>query len=256
MRMSFKQGVLPLAGGLLFFTVLIGASQALVGLNVALSPAVPWFPLPAFVLAGVATWWANRRWPMRLTQSASGRAYAVALLLTYAVICLGVLESWLHDLTTPAPTWPDETLSAGFQLLYLITLPIIAAVLAEVSFRGLIQTALEKVMPLWPMLAMIAVLNFLMHFYDPHQFSQVFRLLALNLVWGWVTWRTQSIRPALAGHVAMNIGIAALQYGSENYGPGPVSYGDFPPSTLIISAVSGIVALVLGLLLGKGLGRH
>jgi hypothetical protein len=50
MRMSFKQGVLPLAGGLLFFTVLIGASQALVGLNVALSPAVPWFPLPAWLL--------------------------------------------------------------------------------------------------------------------------------------------------------------------------------------------------------------
>ncbi len=87
----------------------------------------------------------------------SGRAYAVALLLTYAVVCLGVLESWLHDLTTPAPTWPDGTLSAGFQLLYLITLPIIAAVLAEVSFRGLIQTALEKIMPLWPMLALIAV---------------------------------------------------------------------------------------------------
>jgi hypothetical protein len=83
----------------------------------------------------------------------------------------------------------------------------------------------------------------------------VFRLLALNLVWGWITWRTQSIRPALAGHVAMNIGIAALQYGSENYGPGPVPFGDFPPSTLAISAVSGVVALVLGWMLGKGLGR-
>jgi hypothetical protein len=53
----------------------------------------------------------------------------------------------------------------------------------------------------------------------------------------------------------MNIGIAALQYGSENYGPGPVPFGDFPPSTLAISAVSGVVALVLGWMLGKGLGR-
>ncbi len=39
--MSLKQGVLPVAAGLVFFTLLIGASQAIVGLNVALSPAVP-----------------------------------------------------------------------------------------------------------------------------------------------------------------------------------------------------------------------
>lgn len=231
----------------------MGASQAIVALNVSLSPAVPWFPLPAFLLAGVATWWANRRWPLRLAQPVGGRAYAVAVLLTSAVILLGALESWLHDLTTPAPTWPDATLSAGFQFLYLLTLPVIAAVLAEVCFRGLIQTALEKIMPLWPMLLTIAVLNFLMHFYDPDQFSQVLRLLALNLVWGWVTWRTQSIRPALAGHIAMNISIAALQYGSENYGSGPVSFGDLSSGTLAILVVSGVAALVAGLQLGKGL---
>ncbi len=253
--MSFKEGVLPIVWGLVLFTLLIGASQAIVGLNVALSPAVPWFPLPAWLLLAAASWWANRRWPFRLNAAAGGRAYAVIVLLTCGVISLGVIESWWHDVTIPAPTWPDETLSATFQLMYLFTLPLIAAVLAELYFRGLMQTALEKVISVWPMLILIAVLNFLMHFYDPHMFSQMFRLLALNVVWGWVTWRTQSLRPALFAHVAMNIGTAALQYGSENYGPGPVPFGDFTPGTLAILAVSGIIALVAGLQLGKGLGR-
>ena len=80
-------------------------------------------------------------------------------------------------------------------------------------------------------------------------------MLALNLVWGWVTWRTQSMRPALFAHVAMNIGTAAVQYRAENYGAGPVPYGDLLPGTLVILAVSGIVALALGLKLGKDLGR-
>ena len=132
-------------------------------------------------------------------------------------------------------------------------IPFIAALLAEVGFRGLMQTALEKVLPLWPMLLLIAVINYLMHFYDPDQAGQFVRIISLNLVWGYITWRTQSLRPALAGHVAMNIGNPLLQYGSEHYGPGPVPFGDFPPETLAISAVSGVVALVAALYVGKDL---
>ena len=250
---KIRATVLPILGGLVFFAGLMGVSQGLVAWNAALSPALPWFPIPALVLVLAASWWVNRRWPIRLARPAPGRAYAFSLLMTYAVICLGVLESWQNDLTTPAPAWPDEAVSAGFQLTFLLVIPFIAAVLAEVGFRGLMQTALEKVLPLWPMLLLIAVINYLMHFYDPDQAGQFVRLISLNLAWGYITWRTQSLRPALAGHIAMNIGIPLLQYGSEHYGPGPVPFGDFPPQTLAISAVSGVVALAAALYVGKDL---
>ena len=69
------------------------------------------------------------------------------------------------------------------------------------------QTALEKVLPAWPMLLLIAVINYLMHFYDPDQAGQFVRLITLNLAWGYVTWRTQSLRPALVG-LYCRIGIA------------------------------------------------
>jgi len=94
-----------------------------------------------------------------------------------------------------------------------------------------------------------------MHFYDPDQGSQVVRMISLNLVWGYITWRVQSIRPALVAHIAMNIAIPLLQYGSEQYGPGPVQFGAFPVSTLIISAVSGIVAVAVAIVVGKDLPR-
>ncbi len=247
--------VLPVFRGLLFFAGLMGITQALVAWNVAASPTIPWFPLPALALVCAATWWVNRRWPVRLAQPVGGRAYAVVLLATYAVVCLGVLESWLHDLTVSAPAWPDETASSGFQLTFLLVLPFIAAVLAEVGFRGMMQSPLEKVLPLWPMLVLIAVINYLMHFYDPDQASQVVRMITLNLTWGYITWRTQSIRPALVGHIAMNIAIPLLQYGSEQYGPGPVPFGDFPFSTLAISTVSGVVAAAVAISVGKDLPR-
>ena len=245
--------LLPVAGGLVFFAGLMGATQALVALNAAVSPGLPWFPIPALALVLVVSAWVNRRWPLRLARPAGARAYGVAVLATYGVISLGVLESWLNELTTPAPAWPDDAVSKPFQLSFLLVIPFVAAVLAELGFRGLIQTALEKLMPLWPMLFFIAVINFLMHFYDPNQGGQMLRLLALNLAWGYVTWRTQSLRPALVAHVAMNIAIPVLQYGSEHYGPGPVPFGDFPASTLVLSALTGMVALGAAIYFSKDL---
>jgi len=250
---KFQAIALPILGGLLFFSVLMGVTLGFVAGNAAVSPALPWFPVPTLILIIAVVWWVNRRWPLRIVGPADGRAYAFALLLTYAVICLGVLESWLNDVVTPAPTWPDAAVSLGFQLTFLLVIPFIAAILAEVGFRGIMQTALEKVLPLWPMLLLIAVLNFLMHYYDPEQSKQILRLLALNLTWGYITWRVQSIRPALVAHIAMNIGIPLLQYASENYGPGPLPFGDFPSGTLVISAVSGVLALMAAVYVGKNL---
>lgn len=235
----------------------MGASLGIIGLNASVSPAIPWFPLPALGLVVLVTWWVNRRWPLRLDKAVGGRAYAVTLLLTYAIISFAVLEAWINDVTTPAPKFPDESVSDGFQLTFLLILPFIAAVIAEAGYRGLMQTALEKVMPLWPMLLLIAVLNYLMHAYDPEQGGQLLRLLALNFAWGYMTWRTQSLRPALAGHIAMNVCVPLLQYGSEQYGPGPVPFGEFPVSTLLISGVSGAVALAAAIMLMKALpGRE
>jgi membrane protease YdiL (CAAX protease family) len=247
--------------GLIYFTVLMGASQALVALNANLTPAVPWFPLPALLLVFIITRWVTRYGSLRLNslhnastdQRAPMKAYWFALLLTVAAICLGTLEARFHQLIVPVPAWPGENASRAFQWTFLLVIPFIAAVLAEIGFRGIMQTRLEKLMPLWPMLLLIAVLNFLMHFYDPDQGDQIIRLIALNLAWGYVTWRVQSIRPALVAHVAMNIVLPLLQYRSEAIGAGPLSYGDLGSGLSIAVAVVGALSFTIAVFIGRNL---
>ncbi len=91
----------PILRGLVFFMMLMGISQGLVALNANLSPAIPWFPIPALVIIFLATGWVCSRWPIRLIQPVVPltRAYAFALLITYAVICMGIIETWLNNLT-------------------------------------------------------------------------------------------------------------------------------------------------------------
>ena len=105
-------------------------------------------------------------------------------------------------------------------------------------------------MPMWPMLALIAVLNMLMHFYDPHQFDQILRLLALNVAWGYVTWRSMSLRPAMLGHVAMNLAVLAIQVGTERYGSGPINYATLSTGVLAFWLLAGLgLAVIAGYLL-------
>jgi membrane protease YdiL (CAAX protease family) len=249
---------LPVLKALFVFMLSMGICQGLVGWNASLSPEIPWFPLPAALVVWAVTAWSNQRWPLRLGKppQSLGSAYTFSLLLTAAILCLAVLENAYHELVIPAPLWPDESVSVSFQRVYMIVLPLIAAVLAEVAFRGIMQTGLEPVLPLWPMLVLIAVLNMLMHFYDPHQFAQAFRLISLNLAWGYVTWRSMSLRPAMAGHVAMNLAVLGIQYRAEHYGSGPIDYGALPASALAFWLITGLGLCAIAAYLARYLPKR
>lgn len=251
--------LVPVVTALLVFMLSMGICQGLVAGNAWLSPTLPWFPVATGLVVWMVIRWSGQRWPLRLGKPhrSLGPACAVSVLLTAAILCVAVLENAWHGLVIPAPLWPDDNVSPNFQLVYLLVLPLLAAVLAEVAFRGSMQTQLESVLPLWPMLVLIAVLNMLMHFYDPHQFAQAFRLIALNLAWGYVTWRSQSLWPAMVGHVAMNMAVLTIQYGAENYGSGPIDYGALPAGVLVAWLLGGLgLTVVAGYLLRKLPERH
>ena len=251
-RQQLGMLALALLRGLLYFTVLIGISQALVALNANLSPDIPWFPIPALGVIWIVTLWVKRRWDLRLappTGIAAGKVYAVALLATVAGMSVSVIEAAYHGLTRSAPLWPGEV-STAFQLTFLLVLPLIASVLAEVGYRGLIQTPFEKLVPLWPMLFFIAVINALFHFYDPDQASQWIRFISLNLAFGYVTWLSQSIIPALIAHIAMNI----VEPVSE-YLFGPVAMGELSPTTMVVITMLGLTALILAIVIARGVQK-
>ncbi len=192
---------------LVLFAAVIGAAQGLVALNARTSPGIPWFPIPVLGLVAVVIVLLKRRFDLRLTHQRAvpwARAYAFTLLATAAAMGLSIVEAAFNGLTRAAPAWPGND-SALFQLAFLLTLPLVASIMAEVSFRGLLQTVWERHLPIAIVLVGIAVINGLMHFYDADQMSQWLRFVSLNLVWGYITWRSDSLLPALTAHTLMNI---------------------------------------------------
>ncbi len=237
------------AGALVLFALVIGLCQGLATANANVSPGLPWFPLPALALLAAGVWFAKRRWELRLAHPAGvpwARAYAFALLATVAGVGISVLEASFNGLTRSAPAWPGVD-AVAFNLAFLITLPFVAAVMAEVAFRGVIQTLLEKAWPIWFVLLFVAVINGLMHFYDPDQMQQWLRFLSLNGVWGYITWRSQSLWPALTAHVAMNV----VEPVSELL-LGPTDMATLPPLALLLTGLMIVVAATGALLSLRG----
>jgi len=253
-----RKQVLVLLGavisGLLYFGVLMGMSQGLVALNEKVTPDFPWYPLPALLLIGLTTWWLRRYWDIRLVRPAAGsmattrvKIYAFGLLATFAALCIGVLEDAFFGLTRVTPV----TSASTFDISFVIVLPFIASILAEVGFRGIMQTQLEKVLPLWLTLLGLAVLNALFHLYDPEQSYHWARFLALNLGFGYVTYLGQSIIPALIAHIAMNV-VEPL----TEYLWGPIAMGELQKSTLLLAAILGIMAFAASIVLARSVLRE
>ncbi|MDG2321055.1 MAG: CPBP family intramembrane metalloprotease [Rhodospirillaceae bacterium] len=200
--------------GLLFFVVLMGVSLSLIFLNAGRTPSVPWFPLPVIIIIGGATYFAHRRWGIRIgaPQNVSWQmTLTFGALLTIGSVCVSILQGTVMGMTRTFPGPPDGV-SFAFLMTYLIMMPMIVSVLPEVSFRGIIQTRLETLMRLWPTLIVIAVANTVFHFNATDLANQWLFHIVLNLGLGYVTWISQSILPAVLMHLSMNITVNTSEY--------------------------------------------
>ncbi len=230
--------VLVVLGGFVFFNVLMGISMYLVFLNVDVNPALPWFPIPALVLIVVATWLLNRRWDIRLTVPADVpwvRVYAFSFLAMLAAKCIKALEGAYHGASLEAPAL--EGVSTVFGLVFLLLVPFFAAVLAEISYRGVMQTRIEKLLPLWPMLLLLAAVNTLSHMGFTDISTQWIYLMAMNIGFGYTAWMARSIVPAIVMHVVMNVLFPGSQY----------LWGPFALGELAAPGIATIVVLAVGL---------
>jgi membrane protease YdiL (CAAX protease family) len=241
-----------LLGGFAYFGLLMGLTQALMAANAASSPTIPWFPIPTLLAIVIATALIARRWEIRLNWPDGDAArrrklYLCGLTGTFTAMCIAVLEDAYFDLTR-VPVDTPEGVSAAFVLSVLIVIPLIASILAEVGFRGIMQTRFERVLPLWPTLLILAVLNALFHLYDPEQSFHWARFLALNISFGYITWLARSIVPALIAHIAMNV----VEPVSE-FVAGPVPMGELAAGTLAVAGLLGIGALVITVALARNI---
>ena len=101
--------------------------------------------------------------------------------------------------------WSDLQLNAGpITTSKVAATLILAAVIEEVLFRGVLQGLLRRFLPSSVALSIAAVLFAVVHIGNGFGWLQIAPILASGLVYGAFFERTRSLAPPIAAHVAHN----------------------------------------------------
>lgn len=236
--------------GLAWFMLFMGASMGLVMLNARVSPGYAWFPIPALALCIGSSIFAQRRWDIGLAHPkgvAWGRVYLLAFATTVAGICVAILQGAWYGMNRGAEIGPEGT-SAQFQYAFAFVLPLVAAILAEVAFRGIMQGRLHAVLSPLPAILLVTAINTAAHRWGPDLEAQWLGYFVLLAGCGYVRWISGSVLPALTVHFWQNLALAAATY----YG-GPFALGEMSTTALAATGGIGVAALLLTVIVGRGM---
>lgn len=119
---------------------------------------------------------------------------AVGLFAAVQLLLELLPETWMADYSE----YMDALLSTG--LIPALSIVIVGPLTEELMFRGVIQTRLERAMPLWAAVVVQAILFGVTHG-TPVQMGYAF---LIGLALGFLRCRTGSILPGFAAHAAFN----------------------------------------------------
>lgn len=123
-----------------------------------------------------------------------GAALAPGLYFVVTLVLFVLPEAWLESYNEAA-----AGLDSG-GVLGVLAVAVVAPVVEEFIFRGLIMTRLSKAMPGWLAILLSAVIFGACHGH-PVWFAYAF---VLGSVFGLMDWKAGSIWPSILGHVAFN----------------------------------------------------
>lgn len=252
MRMGpFTTLLATTVGGILFFGLQIGAAMAAVAANARWSPDFVWFPLPIAAMLILSTTWAERRLRIGLTPGAGTVASPRILLLTLVVAVVGVaacvVQGAWYDMVRDEELGPAGV-GAGFQFAYAVTLSMTSAVLAEVTFRGILQTRFEEQLGRWPAIIVVTAINVVAHRWGPELVAQWLGIFVALGALGWLRSVTRSLWPALLAHAAVNFLLALAMARWHAFDQGLI--GDM---ALALMAAAVVLGWALALWIGGSL---
>lgn len=234
--------------GLVFFGVVMGASMGIVMLNVNWSPDIVWFPLPVTVVLAASIFWAQRRWDIGLTHPADvpwARVYVIGIALTVLGITVAIVQGKFTGMVR-ATELLDAEVSPAFALTYAIYMSVLAAILAEATFRGVIQTRMQTVLSIWPTVVIIGIVNVLAHRWGPELTLNWLGLFVTLAGWTYLRWLSRSLWPPLVLHAVANFIVAmALWF------RGPFVHADLATGAVTVIATVGVAALVVAIALSR-----
>ncbi len=226
--------------GLVFFGVVMGAAMGLVNLNARLTPDLVWFPLPALIILCGSTYWAQQRWDIGLKHPAGvdwPRIYVIGTALTILGVTTAIVQGKFTGYVR-ATELIEAEVSPLFALTYAFFMSVLAAVLAEVTFRGIVQARVEKVLSVWPTVILIGFINVIAHRWGPEIAQNWLGLFVILAGWTYLRWLSGSLWPPLILHTLCNFLMAlALWFNS------PFEQGELAFSTVGVVALVGLLCL-------------
>jgi len=167
--------------------------------------------------------------PLYFTKVPAG-IYILLIVPTIALVFLREPLIHLTEYFFPIPEMMTEQFSAlsHWHPALFLTIAILAPVLEELIFRGIILDGFLQRYPPWKAIIWSSVIFGIAHF-NPWQFISAF---ALGMIIGWLYWKTRSLGPAIFIHFFNNAGayIASTLLGEEQTTTGteewltPVAY--------------------------------
>jgi membrane protease YdiL (CAAX protease family) len=173
--------------------------------------------------------------------------YAIGIALTVFGVCVAATQGVFTGKIRAVEMYGGEV-SPLFQMTYAFVMSVFAAVLAEATFRGIMQTRMHTVLSLWPTVVAVAVINLLSHRWGPELVQNWFGTFIILAAWTYLRWLSQSLWPPLIVHSLCNLIFAiAVWFG------GPIVYAELSSGTIALIVIVGLVALMLTIFLSKDL---
>jgi membrane protease YdiL (CAAX protease family) len=242
-----------IVGSLVLFIGAMGLCIGLVAANTRVSPGLVWFPLPMLALIAAVAAWAERQFGIGLQRPVPLDARTLLMAAGVAVfgVAACVLQGALAGLTRAAETGPPGT-SATFQFSYAVLLSVAPAALAELAFRGVMQTGLARLWGAWPAILTVAAINTAAHRWGPELEAQWVAYFVSLAAAGWLRSVTGSLWPPLIAHVTANLltALALWQWG-------PFAQGKIGGAGLVVVAglAAGGLLLAVSLAGARAAGR-
>lgn len=249
-------GVLALLGtvlaGIIFFGVGMGISMGLVMLNARVSPALPWFPVPVLALAAAMTLWASRRWDIGLPGRPDPHplhTWSLALAVTVLGVVMCILQGAGFGMVRAAETVAGVE-SPAFQLAYGVTLGVMAAILAEVTFRGILQTRFQAALGPWPAILLVAAINTAAHRWGPALEAQWAAYFISLAALGYLRVVTGSLVPPLVAHAVANFILGLVLWFAGPLDQGRLLAPDNRAGLVSLIALAGLSMVAIVVLRG------